>query len=233
MDTTAINPTASGNAASSGTSSLANVFQNGLGKEEFLRLLVVQLQNQDPLSPLESQDFSAQLAQFSSVEQLNNIDSNLESSINTNVLLSQTINNTLATTLIGKQVTAQGNQVQLVKGENADISFKLADTAQDITVTITDAAGNVVRTIDAHNLDKGIQSVEWDGLGDEGNELPSGIYTFSVEATDAAGQPVISQPLIRGIAGSLLYEGGAAVLRIGDLSVSFGDVMEISSGLGG
>ncbi len=230
MESTAINTAAS---ASNGTSSLSNVFQNSMGKEEFLRLLVAQLQNQDPLSPLESQDFSAQLAQFSSVEQLTNIDTNLESSINTNVLLSQTINNTLATTLIGKQVTAQGNQIQLGETLPVDVPFSLADSAQNVTITITDASGTVVRTIEASNLSQGIQSVQWDGLADDGAELKPGIYTFSVEATDAAGNTVDSQTLIRGIAESLLYEGGSATLRIGDLSISFGDVMEISGGLGG
>lgn len=229
MDTGSINTAT----ATTGAISDAKVFQNSLGKEEFLKLLVVQLQNQDPLSPMESQDFSAQLAQFSSVEQLTNIDSNLEESIQTNVVLSQTINNTLATTLIGKQVTATGNRVQLIEGTPAAVSFELQTPAQEATVTITDSAGNVVRTLEGQNLGSGIQSLEWDGLDDDGVAVPEGVYSFSVKATDASGAEVVTQPLIRGIAGSLMYSGGTAFLRIGDLSVSFGDVLEISGGLGG
>ncbi|HHM01854.1 MAG TPA: hypothetical protein ENJ15_02505 [Caldithrix abyssi] len=229
MDTGSINTAATGTSALSDT----RVFQNSLGKEEFLKLLVVQLQNQDPLSPLESQEFSAQLAQFSSVEQLTNIDNNLEESIKSNVVLSQTINNTLATTLIGKQVTAAGNQVELAEGTPAKVSFELQNAAQEVTVTITDSAGNVVRTLEGQGLSSGIQSLEWDGRDDDGIAVPEGIYSFSVKATDASGAEVVSQPLIRGVAGSLLYSGGAAYLRIGALNVSFGDVLEISGGLGG
>ncbi len=235
METGSINTAAATSAATTGTSALsdARVFQNSLGKEEFLKLLVVQLQNQDPLSPMESQDFSAQLAQFSSVEQLTNIDSNLETSIQTDVVLSQTINNTLATTLIGKQVTAAGNQVQLVEGKTTNVPFELQSDAQEVTITITDQAGNVVRRLEGQNVGSGIQSLEWDGLDDDGVELAEGVYTFDVQAKDAAGDEIVTQPLIRGIAGSLMYNGGSAVLRIGDLNVGFGDVLEISGGLGG
>lgn len=229
MDTSSINTAT----ATTGATSDAKVFQNSMGKEEFLKLLVVQLQNQDPLSPMDSQDFSAQLAQFSSVEQLTNIDSNLEKSIQADVVLSQTINNTLATTLIGKQVTAAGNQIELVEGKTTGVPFELQSEAQEVTVTITDQAGNVVRRLEGQSMDSGIQSLEWDGLDDDGVELPEGLYTFSVQAKDASGGEVVSQPLIRGIAGSLLYSGGTAFLRIGDIRVSFGDVLEIRGGLGG
>ncbi|KAA3617620.1 MAG: hypothetical protein D8M58_01320 [Calditrichaeota bacterium] len=214
------------------TDNLSNVFENDLGKEEFLNLLVAQLQNQDPLNPMEGQEFASQLAQFSSVEQLTSIDGNIEDSINTDFVLSQTINNTLATTLIGKQITALGNQVELQPDTPVNLHFELADFTENVSVNVMDAAGNIVRTIEANNLSSGIQSVEWDGLDKDGLELPEGTYTFEVDATDNEGTAIDVQELIRGFAGSLQYEGGQAMFKIGNIRVNFGDVLEISSGLG-
>jgi flagellar basal-body rod modification protein FlgD len=211
---------------------LSNVFQNDLGKEEFLNLLVAQLQNQDPLNPMEGQEFASQLAQFSSVEQLTSIDGNIEKSINTDLILSQTINNTLATTLIGKQITAVGNQVELKEDSPVNLYFELGGYAQDVSINVMDAAGNIVQTLDASNLEKGINSVEWDGISKDGETLPEGTYTFEVTATGKTGNDITVQELIRGIAGSLQYQGGTALFKIGNLDVLFGDVLEISSGVG-
>jgi flagellar basal-body rod modification protein FlgD len=211
---------------------LSNVLQNDLGKEEFLNLLVAQLQNQDPLSPMEGQEFASQLAQFSSVEQLTSIDGNIEKSINTDLILSQTINNTLATTLIGKQITAVGNQVELKEDSPVNLYFELGGYAQDVSINVMDAAGNIVRTLDTSNLEKGINSIEWDGISKDGESLPEGTYTFEVTATGKTGNDITVQELIRGIADSLQYQGGTALFKIGNLDVLFGDVLEISSGVG-
>lgn len=215
------------------SNNLSNVFKNDMGKEEFLQLLVAQLQNQDPLSPMEGQEFASQLAQFSSVEQLTSIDSNIQDSISTDMVLSQTINNTLATALIGKQVTAAGNKVEL--NSNADpvnLYFNLADFSDTVTVTVSDAAGNVVRTMEVHGYSQGIRSIEWDGLDDSGDSLPEGTYTFSVEAVGKDGSSVNATELIRGLASALQFEEGVATIKVGQTLISFGDVMEISSGLG-
>ncbi|MGA9120044.1 MAG: flagellar hook capping FlgD N-terminal domain-containing protein, partial [Bacteroidota bacterium] len=82
---------------------------NQLGKDDFLKLLVTQLQNQDPLNPLQGTEFVAQLAQFSSLEQLTNINSSLEQNIQSNQLMTQSIGNSLAATLVGKDVRASSN----------------------------------------------------------------------------------------------------------------------------
>jgi flagellar basal-body rod modification protein FlgD len=211
---------------------LSNVFQNDLGKEEFLNLLVAQLQNQDPLNPMEGQEFASQLAQFSSVEQLTSIDGNIEQSIDTDLILSQTINNTLATTLIGKQITAVGNQVELKDGQPVNLHFELGDFAKEVNINVLDAAGNIVRTIETHNLSSGIQSAEWDGEDTDGSSLADGTYTFEVAATGKDDSAIVVQELIRGLAGSLQYQNGTAMFKVGNLRINFGDVLEISNGLG-
>ncbi len=214
------------------TDSLSNVFKNDLGKEEFLNLLVAQLQNQDPLNPMEGQEFASQLAQFSSVEQLTSIDNNIEQGVSADIVLSQTINNTLATTLIGKQITALGNQVELKPDQPVGLYFELADFANDVTVNVMDAAGNIVRTLNANGLSSGIQSVEWDGMDTDGTALPEGTYTFQVEATGKDNASIDVRELIRGLAEALQYEGGTALFTIGKIKVNFGDVLEIASGTG-
>ncbi|MCB0281046.1 MAG: hypothetical protein H6627_11810 [Calditrichae bacterium] len=219
--------------STSGSSS--NVFSNdAMGKEEFLQLLVAQLQNQDPLSPMEGQEFASQLAQFSSVEQLTSIDNNIQESINTDLVLSQTINNTLATALIGKQVTAAGNELE-IGAEGAapiDVYFSLAGYSDKVTVSIMDEAGHVVRTLNAHGMSSGIRSLEWDGKDDDGDSLPEGTYSFTVDAIGKDGAGVKATELIRGLASALQFEGGGATIKVGQVRINFGDVLEISNGLG-
>ena len=102
-----------------------------LGKEDFLKLLMTQLQYQDPLNPMDNQDFMAELAQFSSLEQLQNVNSNLQA----NFLLTQSLNNSLATNLIGKRVIALGSQVYLGRDSGEEITFDLSAAAGSLTVS--------------------------------------------------------------------------------------------------
>ncbi|MCA9753657.1 MAG: flagellar hook assembly protein FlgD, partial [Gemmatimonadetes bacterium] len=118
-----------------------------LGRDAFLKLLVGQLSHQDPMSPLQDQEFVAQLATFSSLEQLQNINDGIQASL----LMNQSVNNSLATNLIGKEILASGGDVEV--GESGDVPFRV-DLAQaaDVKVEIVDSEGNVVRTLDKTGL---------------------------------------------------------------------------------
>lgn len=198
-----------------------------LGKDDFLRILVTQLRHQDPLNPMKSEEFAAQLAQFSSVEQLQNINSNLENSIQMNMLLNQAISNTLATTLIGKSIKAVGNTLTLDNGQPVKLHYSLNDVAKKVTIEIRNSSGQVVRTIEINEKSKGTHSYEWDGKDDNGNKLPDGPYQFSVSAVDTNGNSVAAQPLIVGVIESIRYANGNAILKLGDLEVNLSDVLEI------
>jgi len=100
---------------------------NTLGKDDFLNLLITQLQNQDPLSPMDSTEFSAQLAQFSSLEQLSNVNENLE----TLLLYQGSLNNSQAVSFIGKTITASGDSVLITDGIPDNIHFELAGDASN------------------------------------------------------------------------------------------------------
>ena len=221
MQTGAVSSGTAGNIATS-------AFQTqSMSKDEFLKLLIAQLKYQDPLDPKEGTDFAAQLAQFTSLEQLTNIDSNLKDGLDMNYMLTQAVNNTMAANFVGKQVTSLGNTISLVSGDRPSLDFLLTDYADKISVKIYDEAGNLVRTIQNSGMGAGRQSLEWDGLDDQGQPLPGGNYTFKVEATTAKGETVQVQTLTKGIVSSIRYVDGKAVLIVNGKEINLADVLEI------
>jgi flagellar basal-body rod modification protein FlgD len=95
---------------------------SAMGQMDFLQLLMVQLSYQDPMNPIDSQAFSAQLAQFSQLEQLTEMNENLGYAQQTNLLLAQSVNNTMAASMIGKDVKAYGDQTELLEGQEAEMN---------------------------------------------------------------------------------------------------------------
>jgi flagellar basal-body rod modification protein FlgD len=153
---------------------------NILGKDDFLTLLVAQLQHQDPLNPQDSTEFTAQLAQFSSLEQLGNVNDNLEYL----KLATAAANNTEAVSLIGKQIIAAGNAIQREDGAAVACNFELAAEASAVAVNIYDPNGNFIRTFEGGALSAGAQALEWDGKDSQGHSVPDGVYSFEVLAVD-------------------------------------------------
>jgi flagellar basal-body rod modification protein FlgD len=198
-----------------------------LGKDDFLKMLVAQLHYQDPMNPMESTDFSAQLAQFSSVEQLENISSNLEAFIDSNYMLTTSINNTLAANIIGKSVKANGNAVYFNGSDPVQIPFHLGSDAQNVKIEIYDSNGNVVRTLTADDLQQGDQYLEWDGTDTNGYQLSKGKYTVKISATDSEGNPVDANTYMMGEVTGIKYTANGAVLLVGELEINFSDVIEI------
>jgi len=201
-----------------------------LGQMDFLQLLMIQLSYQDPMSPMDSQEFAAQLAQFSQLEQLTQMNANLDLSLQTNLILAQSVNNTMAASMIGQQVIAYGNEVELFEGEEATISYNLSSAAQTATITIKNSAGATVRTIEAGLQSSGDQQVTWDGLDDDGDELPVGVYTFSVSAKTGAGTAVQSTTYTTGTITGVSYVEGMAEFLVGSIQIALGDVYQITEG---
>jgi len=202
--------------------------RSNLGKNDFLNLLVTQLRYQDPMEPLKDSDFVAQLAQFSSLEQLDNINTSLGYSNELDYALSQTIANTMATTIIGKEIVAEGNVVYHSYGQDNDLHFTLGGEAATAEINIYNDSGALVRTLTVSDLDEGMNSVNWDGKDDADSSLPAGEYTFDVTATAADGSSVSVETRIVGIVDSVRYENGQGYLMIGDQRVSMGDIIQIN-----
>ncbi len=212
--------------AATGSSDLGGALGAGgtsaLGKEEFLKLLTAQLRNQDPLQPIQNEQFVAQLAQFSSLEQMQNMNDNLTS----NIMINQSVNNSLATTLIGREVEAKGNTFTLESGSKTNLSFTTSADAS-AKVEVVDSNGKVVATIKAGDLKAGNQSVSWDGNGADGKPAASGDYTFRVTATDAKGNAVGTQTMVRGKVTGVKFQNGGTYLMVGSRTFSLADVTQI------
>lgn len=189
-----------------------------LGKNEFLKLLVAQLQAQDPLDPVSSSEFISQLAQFSSLEQLQSINDKLDD-------LTPKISG--AANIIGREIEALGNQVMVEGGVAGDIYFELADAATGVYATISDSNGAYIRSIPTGPLSAGNQMVTWDGTDDNGNTVPDGTYTVELQAVGTNGNAVEATPLIKGKVTGAIFEDGMTYLLLGDNAIPLSNVIKI------
>jgi len=210
---------------SSGVNSTSGSGSNILGKDDFLNLLVTQLQHQDPLSPMESAEFTSQLAQFSSLEQMSNVNKNLE----VLQLYQASINNSQAVDFIGKTIKAQGNSIGVSDGVADQVHFELAENASDTIIHIYDSDKKLVKTIQAGGLNAGEQSVEWDATDNDGNKVLDGSYTFEVVATDTGGNPVSAKTLITATVSGVSFKNGTTYLMAGNQEIPIGSVFSVSA----
>ena len=196
---------------------------DALGKTDFLTMLVAQIKAQDPMNPMENTDFTAQMAQFSSLEQLFNVNDKLGTM--TDAVNSS--NSVSALSLIGREVTAAGQSVEVKDGVASDISFTMPLPTDEATIVIEDGYGNVVRTIDQGTLVKGEHNIAWDGKDDNGIVLKDGNYTYSVLAEDQNGDIIRPQTYTRGTVTGVKFEDGVAQIFIGETKYSMSEITEV------
>ncbi|MCP4568301.1 MAG: flagellar biosynthesis protein FlgD [FCB group bacterium] len=201
-----------------------------LDREAFLQLLVTQLQYQDPLEPAKNEDFIAQLAQFSSLEQMENMNSSLTSGLEWDYLLSQTISNTMATSLIGRSVKADSSQVYLDTGGSSNVAMQLDQAAAEITLTIRDGNGDAVRTITQRGMDAGDHTLLWDGLDDSGVQVAAGFYAVEITGVDGNGNDITPNTFLEGKVEGVSYQDGMALLTVNGQNIPLGMVHEVKEG---
>jgi flagellar basal-body rod modification protein FlgD len=172
-----------------------------LGKDDFLKLLIAQLSAQDPLDPMGAQDFSAQLAQFSGLEQMTNVNTNLE------ILqkLQTASQNTSSLNLIGKTVESYGNAFNHSANSSETLSYSLASDAVSVRIDMFDSTGSQVDMIRLDNQGQGKNTASWDGFDKHGNPLPAGTYSYTVKADNQAGVPIAVDTFSSGLVSDVVF----------------------------
>ena len=200
-------------------------------QDQFLKLLVTQLKNQDPLNPMQNAELTSQLAQISTVEGINNL-KNTMLAISGQIDVSQSMN---AVAMIGKGVLIPGSTVKVgVDAEHPServvtpYGIDLQGDATKVQVRISDANGAVVRTMELGQKEAGVYTLDWDGKNDGGVAMEAGAYTVSISASDADGKKVSAEVLKYGQVKSVAYSTNGLRLDMGlDGQTSMLDVRKV------
>jgi flagellar basal-body rod modification protein FlgD len=213
------------NSIATGTAQPAASKPAVLGKDDFLNLLITQLQNQDPLNPTDSTEFTAQLAQFSSLEQLNNVNTNLEQLQD----FQASANNSQAVSLLGKEITTNGNFLQLTDGGPVGFDLSLSGDAATVVSSIYDSTGGFVKSFESQNIVAGQHTLFWDGTDRDGNPAVDGSYTVEILAADADGHDIKTETFFTGTVDKVTFENNTPSLISGDNKIALGDVIQIAA----
>ena len=212
-----------GVSANSGTSQMASSRSTIADNfDTFLSILTTQLKNQNPLDPLDTNQFTAQLVQFTGVEQQLKTNEFLE----TLMLSSQNTAKSDAVSYIGKEVTSSGRTGELTDANAVFWAYSAAANAANATVTIKDANGQTVYT-ETGPLNAGPGTFRWDGMGSDGNLKPNGVYTIDIQGKDANGQIVKISTASIGIVTAVDFTGDVPLLTVGSRRVAITDVTDV------
>lgn len=192
-------------------------------KEGFLKLLVAQLSNQDPMQPQDADKYVQQLTNFSNLEQLMNLNKGVEQ-----LGIGQLSNNTQeAIRFVGRDVVAKGNTLHWDESGISPVRYNLQDEAENVTAKVYDSTGTVVRTAQLPNR-AGKGQFEWDGRDDEGRLLEPGEYTVSVEAFNAEEDAMAVDTYVRGRVDGLRYDNGFPELVVDGRRLRMSDITEVN-----
>lgn len=191
-----------------------------MGKDEFLKLLTFQLKNQDPLNPMEQNKFTAELAQFSQLEQLQNLNTKFDQNNKSAGMKDKFY----AASFLGKQVITRGQSINVEAGKGSNLHFTLDQPAKNVIVRIFDEKGNINAEVKAQNLAQGQQMLKWDGKALDGYEVKPGKYGIQVYAWDVNQERIPVETNAVGLVESVDFENGKPILTVNGKRVSLQDV---------
>jgi flagellar basal-body rod modification protein FlgD len=188
-----------------------------MGKEDFLKMLIVQLENQDPLNPMEGTDFTAQIAQFSSLEQLTNLNGRMDS-VSSRLAA---IDNLGTASLIGKSVLTEGNSI-IADGGKVDLVYQLEDYIQEGVLEIYRSDGAVMDVIELGSRSPGEYKDTWDS-----GDVPEGNYAFRLTAENDEGGYASWTPMMTGLVTGVTFKDDTAYLSVNGDEIPVNDVTVI------
>lgn len=194
---------------------------NQMGKDEFLKLLTYQLQNQDPMNPMDQGKMTGELAQFSQLEQLSNLNTKFDQA-QKNQMIQDKFH---AASFVGKQVVTSGSSLKLAQdGDPAQVLFKLEGEAGKVMIRIMDEKNQTVGEIWKDGMSAGSHEVEWNGVALDGQLAAKGTYKAVVKAWDNNGQEVPARTQASGVVTSVTFDEGEPVLTVSGQKVYLRDV---------
>lgn len=204
---------------------MRTVGNNALGKDAFMTLLLTQMKNQDPTNPLKSHEMAAQLAQFTSLEKLHNINDGIEGLRKD----SKPDHNFQALSFIGKSILADNSKISHTDMDDRhDVRFTLGADAPTAKVQIKDAEGTLIRTMELKSLKAGKNEINWNGMTDDSRQAPPGEYTASIEALGSNGRKVMVELKSEGVISGVNFTPKGPQLLIGRQVINMADVKSIS-----
>ncbi|MGE5431790.1 MAG: flagellar hook assembly protein FlgD [Syntrophomonadaceae bacterium] len=205
----------------------AGVGKSSLGKDDFMKLMISQMKNQDPLNPMDGTQFSAQLAQFSSLEQLTNMNDSLNKSIQANYLLTQSVNNTMSASLIGKEIKLGGSGIIHNGQDNVQLGYNLSSAAKSVSVNVYDETGKLVKSFENENTSSGDHKLSWNFTDNNGSKLPDGKYTFEVKAKGQDDQDMTAEIFKYGVIDSVKFTEQGTKIMVDNAEYGISDVLEV------
>ena len=215
----AVDSVSTNNTTSQMSSSRATIADNF---DTFLNILTTQLKNQNPLDPLDTNEFTAQLVQFTGVEQQLKTNEFLE----TLMLAGQNTAKSDAVSYIGKEVTSSGRTGELTDSGAAFWAYSAEANAANATITIKNSNGQVVY-IKTGPLSSGPGTFRWDGMGSDGNMQANGVYTIDIQGKDANGKTVKISTASVGVVTAVDFTGDVPILTVGSRQVAITDVTDV------
>lgn len=216
-----------GSSASPAASAAQRAPGGNLGKDEFLQMLVAQMRNQDPLNPTDGQEMAAQLAQFSSLEQLTNVSQGLEQLAAMGGEIYQALNAASGMSLVGRTVLAETDQVEIGGATPASVTLELGGRGVSGKVRILDSNGKQVGAVDLGALAAGRHEID---LGRAAEGLPAGVYTFDVEVASASEEEVPVLTYVKAHVDGVRYGPEGPTLVSGGLRLPLPYVREVTGG---
>ncbi len=203
---------------------IRQVGDKNLDKDAFMKLMLTQMKHQDPTNPMQAHEMASQLASFTSLEQLQNLNSTLTEMKKDQAPMA----NYEMLNFIGKSVSGDSAEIVRSQGDkDHEFKFNLGKESTDVTIKLTNSNGDVVRSFEIKNLKAGENSMKWNGQDDKGVEQTAGVYKFEVEAKDKTGNKVTVDTKFDGTISGVNFSSAGPVLMIGNRGVKLSDVKKI------